>query len=63
MLLPIQILAFIHFFMENTLAEMKKVINIIKVNQEKDGLFTKVKLRHLKYQMNGILGYIIPIIK
>ena len=42
---------------------MKMVINIIKVNLEKDGLFIMEKLKLLKYQMNGILGCIIQIIK
>ena len=31
--------------------------------KKKDGLFIKVKLTHQKFQMNGILGYILQKIK
>ena len=37
--------------------------NIMRASQEKDGLFTTGKLKHQKYQANGILGCIIQEIK
>ena len=38
---------------------MNSEINIMKAEMERDGLFTTEKLMHLKYQMNGIRGYIL----
>ena len=39
------------------------VTNIMKVKMEKDGLFMQILLMHQKYQLNGILGCILHLIK
>jgi hypothetical protein len=51
------------FFQGNTLEVIHQEIDIMKVKRKKDGLSIVGRLMLLKYQMNGIHGFILQTIK